>query len=180
MARNYKRLIIKTASIAIAIFAGLYVLDVITCHRIYFYGLQMNSFLFSTASHKRLNDSPDNKYAIHFVNTSFQETSYEVWVTTTFIPWASCILTTSNDSLEADQGPWKHSFDIVFSMDNHYAGLVYNGWFVDCYDFQKKRNDSLEIVLFGRVDSNHLEKWKLYHQKISEILGSGCKSVVWE
>ena len=113
-----KRILVAFVILVIAVIAA----NMISQQKLYFAALSSMPF---GPPVDRMSDSPGGKYAVHFVNDSFQGFHYEIFVSRWFYIKPKFILAVSGEDFHCGIGPLKDSLCIVWSRDNRYAALVH-------------------------------------------------------
>ena len=182
MTKTRKRIVVGLVilgSIIFLAFAVPYSINICTNHRFHYFWKELGGiFVFGSDKYTSLGYTPNKKYALHLVDSSWQGNYIAIETTRRFSYKPTEILLLSDEDLKAPIGPFKKDSDVVCSENSHYIAIIRKGWFIDFYDFKNKKRDSLDVVLVGEIDKENMNQWEEYHNKISGIMGDDFISII--
>lgn len=159
------------------IFTNPYIINNCTNFYLHYRWIESKDLILSP-NYMFLGYTPNGKYALHMLNHSWFGTTLKIETT----QWGSRkpkpILSFSEERLQSPIGPLEKEFDIVCSKDSRHVAMVCKGWFVDSYDFENETRNSVDIGFMGTTKKADMEKWGIYHNIISQMIGNDFVSVL--
>ena len=114
-----------------------------------------------------LGESPNGEWNIQMINSGMRGAGYDVRISKRYYIFPNSIMHFETSHF-SNCGPLENRLAVAWSASGERCALVWEGWYVDCYDLKKQREYRFSNCL--SADTN-LQELNTYHNSTVQFLG---------